>query len=363
MCTYTLQVITDARLRLRPQPKLPRRDHPAAPLFPVYVGHNLPDTISLRVLLRHFEEHNFWPDMERSTVVDTFGKRHGKLFFSDSDAADCAIAAVNGTKIGSFAIVVEHWESRVKQPLPSNSVRAKIVEQSAPRNVLPAEPSKLQKSIDVPHEWEGDLKAFSLKVVPSDSAEFNKVLLLMQKTMPSVRITKLERIQNEWLWNRYSQHCDEIKEKNGGVLMEKELFHGTGVNDPQHIYKGEEGFDMRFCVNGMWGRGSYFAANAKYSDRYAFTSRGGGIAGSRQMFLARVNIGETHECPPDRNLTMPPMKPSQASTSSSVQFSVVRYDSVTGITSGSQVYIVYDNRKAYPLYLITYTLALPSFLF
>ena len=522
---------------------LPRRDHPAAPLCPVYVGHNLPEAISLCVLLRHFQEHNFWPDREQSTIIDTPGKRHGKLFFSDSDAADCAIAVVNGTKIGSFTIIVEHWESRVKQPLsrarsvpiklsnchhtiskvelgsmvcdidptasvvfhqteltkpnwahincvdcssadkvvnrlhgtiihglplsvkvvgnnqhgstssinqpiPStpalqpapvrptsgtplfvsvkvsylpksateddirrrlwrissdvsvkvrdvadqkfnyayincsdkivadevvhclngrsvddNKLRAKIVEQPPPKSVLPVEPPKVQKSFDVPREWEGDLETFSLKEVPSDSADFSKVLLLMQKTMPTVRISKLERIQNKWLWNRYSQHCDEIKEKNGGVLMEKELFHGTGVNDPQLIYKGEEGFDMRFCNTGMWGRGIYFTASAKYSDRYAFTSRGGGIAGSRQMFLARVNIGETHECRPDRNLTMPPMKPSQASTSSSVQFSLVRYDSVTGITSGSQVYIVYDNRKAYPLYLITYTLALPSFLF
>ena len=445
MYTCTLQVTTDAMLRLRSQPQLPGRHHPAAPLFPVYVGHNLPDAISLHVLLRHFQEHSFWADTKQSTIIDTPGKRHGKLFFSDSDTADCAIAVVNGTKIGSFTVVVEHWESRVKQPLSrarsvplevaaklsnchhaipkeklesmvreidptasvvfhqteltkpnwahincvdhssadkvvtrlhgtiihglplsvklvgnnqrssassinrpipstpalqpaavrptsgigfsatvkvsyipkseteddilrllsrksevsvkvrdvadqkfnyayvnctskdvaeevvrcldgksvgSNSLRAKIVEQPPPKSVLPAEPPKLQTSFDVPREWEGDLETFSMKEVPPDSAEFNKVLLLMQKTMSSVRISRLERIQNRWLWNRYSQHCDEIKEKNGGMLMEKELFHGTGANDPQLIYKGEEGFDMRFCVKGMWGRGSYFAANA-----------------------------------------------------------------------------------------------------
>ena len=536
-----IQIALD--LRMQSQHKLPGRRHPAALLFPVYVGHNLPEAISRRVLLRHFQEQNFWPDTEQSTIIDTPGKRHGKMFFCDSDTADYAIAVVNGTKIGSFTVVVEQWESRVKQPLsrarsvpiklsnchhaipkeklesmvckidptasvvfhpteltkpnwahincvdhsladkvvtrlhgtiihglplsakvvgkdhhgtassinhpisstpalqpgavrpPSgtlffvsvkvsylpksateddirrrlwrissnvsikvrdvaeqkfnyayincsdksvadevvhclngrsvgdNKVRAKIVEQPPPRSVLPTEPPKLQKSFDVPREWEGDLETFSLKDVPPDSAEFNKVLLVMQKTMPSVRITKLGRIQNKWLWNRYSQHCDEIKEKNGGVLMEKELFHGTGVNDPQLIYKGEEGFDMRFCNTGMWGRGIYFTSSAQYSDRYAYTSRDSGIAGSRQMFLARVNIGETHECPPDRNLTMPPIKPSQASTSSSVQFSLVRYDSVTGVTKDTQVYIVYDNRKAYPLYLITYTLAHSSFFF
>ena len=32
-----------------------------------------------------------------------------------------------------------------------------------------------------------------------------------------------------------------------------------------------------------------------------------------------------------------------------------RYDSVSGDTGGSKVYITYDNDKAYPAYLITYT--------
>ena len=510
------------------QPKLPSD----LPLCPVYVGHNLPEAITLCVLMRHFMERNCRPDKEQSMIIDTPGKRHGKLFFHNQDAADCAIAVANGTKIGSFTVVVEHWESRVKQPLsrsrsvplklsnchhtipkeklesmvlkiaptasiffhpteptkpnwahincvdrssadkvvnrlhgtfihglplsvkvvandkhgiassshqhtsstPSlqpeavrsmsgnasvkvsylsksatkddllrrlrrisgasvkmrdaadqkfnyayinctnrkvaeevvhclnsrsvggNNLRAKIVEQASPRSVPPAvEPPKLQKSFDVPREWEGDLESFSLKDVPAESTEFKKMLLLMQQTMPSVKITKLERVQNKWLWNRYSQHCDEIKEKNGGVLMEKELFHGTGVNDPCLIYKGEEGFDVRFCRTGMWGRGNYFTANAIYSHRYAYATRNSSEVGCRQMFLARVNIGETYECRPDSTLTMPPVKPSSQPTSSSVPFSVVRYDSVTGVTNGSRVFVVYDNRKAYPLYLITYS--------
>ena len=134
-CLYIYCVATYLQiahyLRMQSQPKLPRRghpaaplchvlprrDHPAAPLCPVYVGHNLPEAISLCVLLRHFQEHKFWPDREQSTIIDTPGKQHGKLFFSDSDTADCAIAVVNGTKIGSFTVAVEHWESRVKQPL------------------------------------------------------------------------------------------------------------------------------------------------------------------------------------------------------------------------------------------------------
>ena len=255
------------------------------------------------------------------------------------------------------------------------SLRAKIVEQKTASSAVTVESPKEHKSFNTPREWDDDVKPFSLKDVPPGSAEYNKVLLLMQETMPSVKITKLERIQNKWLWNKYSQHCDEIKEKNGGVLMEKELFHGSGANDPKLIYNGEEGFDMRHSSSGMWGRGIYFAASASYSHRYAYSpdtkTTGSSFwqmfaasGGSRQMFLARVNIGEEHECLPDGSLTMPPAKPSshgQASTSSSVRFSMVRYDSVTGVTGNSRVYVVYDNRKAYPLYLISYTYTSSAF--
>jgi hypothetical protein len=42
--------------------------------------------------------------------------------------------------------------------------------------------------------------------------------------------------------------------------------------DPQTIYTGEEGFDMKYSKDGMWGRGLYFAQNAKYSDPYGYLS-------------------------------------------------------------------------------------------
>jgi hypothetical protein len=32
----------------------------------------------------------------------------------------------------------------------------------------------------------------------------------------------------------------------------------------------------------------------------------------------------------------------------------VRYDSVCGVTGGSRVFIVYENGRAYPEYLVTY---------
>jgi hypothetical protein len=48
--------------------------------------------------------------------------------------------------------------------------------------------------------------------------------------------------------------------------------------------------------------------------------------------------------PSDDSLVKPPDKPSGG-----------RYDTVSGDTNGSKVYIVYENGRAYPEYLVTYT--------
>lgn len=71
--------------------------------------------------------------------------------------------------------------------------------------------------------------------------------------------------------------------KNGRVVNEMELFHGTSSTDPKEIYGTEKGFDMRFSAKGMWGRANYFAVDASYSHHYAFTG-----SGYHEIFLAKV---------------------------------------------------------------------------
>ena len=67
-------------------------------------------------------------------------------------------------------------------------------------------------------------------------------------------------------------------------MQEMQLYHGTRATDPLLIYDGEEGFDMRFSANGMWGQAVYFAVNSSYSNSYAFNAPNG----SKQMFYAKV---------------------------------------------------------------------------
>ena len=104
---------------------------------------------------------------------------------------------------------------------------------------------------------------------------------------------------------------------------------------------------MQFAAEGYWGRGTYFAEKACYSHHYASSPN----ATTKQMFLAEVIVGDSCFCRPDRSLLVPPIKKEK----SDLGLAVERYDSVTGITGGSRVWIVYDNSKAYPSYLITYS--------
>ena len=264
--------------------------------------------------------------MERC-LEDVSARFHVQVHFTD--------AADSGTRTANLT----GWKVSI----------SKVVEEGR-KTLIELMEAGVTQEVSRPPEWEGDdsSSALSLKDVKPSSNEFIKVLSLMQRTLPNVRITKLERIQNEWLWTRYSQHRDLIKKKNQGTAQELDLFHGTRSNPPNLIYTGEEGFDMRFSAQGMWGTGNYFAVNASYSHAYAHPSL---ATGYRQMFLVKVVVGASCECPSNPSLRMPPEKQSKTTS----LFGVERYDSVSGTTKGSKVYIIYDNLKAYPFYLITYT--------
>lgn len=131
------------------------------------------------------------------------------------------------------------------------------------------------------------------------------------------------------------------RRNNGKPPLVLSLYHGTTDTEPSIIYKSEEGLDMRFSPGGYWGRALYFAVNSKYSDKYHFPLPDG----TKQMLSARVIIGNTIKLKPNKELSMPPLINA---------FSNDRYDSVTGVTGGSDVYMVYSNKKAYPEYVITY---------
>ena len=64
------------------------------------------------------------------------------------------------------------------------------------------------------------------------------------------------------------------------------------------------------------------------------------------MFMALVTLGKEIKLQSDRTLRQPPNQPGTN----------IPYDSVKGFTGGSDVFMIYSNKKAYPEYTITYKL-------
>ncbi len=77
------------------------------------------------------------------------------------------------------------------------------------------------------------------------------------------------------------------------------------------------------------------------------------VDGHREIFLVKVLTGDSYRCARNSSLRKPPEKP-HGLRSGKITFSKVDYDSVNGEADGSQVYMTYDNDKAYPAYLIKY---------
>lgn len=124
-----------------------------------------------------------------------------------------------------------------------------------------------------------------------------------------------------------------------------ELFHGTRQTPPSVVWNSEEGFDMRYSADGMWGRGCYFAVHAAYSHHQFTHQYMHKQKRFYQIFLAHVLTGESIDMNPDRGIRKPPLN---ASTGR-------HYDSITGITQGHRIYVLYKNEASFPAYLITYT--------
>ena len=123
----------------------------------------------------------------------------------------------------------------------------------------------------------------------------------------------------------------------------RRLWHGTGGTDPKRIGSGEDGLNIYYSNDGMWGNGLYSAQNAKYScPGYSFPVPG--LQKTYEVFLCEFVLGDCLKQDPTKGQKEPPINNNTG----------LRYDSVTGYTGGSDVFIVYKNTKVYPLFLVRY---------
>uniref|UniRef100_A0A3Q1FPB5 Poly (ADP-ribose) polymerase family, member 12a n=1 Tax=Acanthochromis polyacanthus TaxID=80966 RepID=A0A3Q1FPB5_9TELE len=206
-----------------------------------------------------------------------------------------------------------------------------------------ASPQSSSTAEIVPSYWDKNaLPEFGFKLIPlpKSAKEHNRIEMLFKLTMPQGKISSIQRIQNPSLWKVFQWQKDQMKDRNGGNLVnEQYLFHGTDESLIEAIC--EQNFDWRMCgVHGTaYGKGSYFAKDASYSDRYA-KIRG---TPNKIMFVALVLVGEYTKG--KSSYVRPPPKGG----------SWTLYDSCVDSESNPSIYVIFDKQQIYPEYLINYS--------
>ena len=123
------------------------------------------------------------------------------------------------------------------------------------------------------------------------------------------------------------------------------LFHGTRSYNPENIYLDkEESFNINFSSDtNYFGRGIYFADQAKYSDNYHHP-----VPRAKQMLFSLVLVGTSQEMKYEGKSN------DIKDTSYRDKLQRIKYESIKSHYSKSDIYIVYKSRRAYPEYLIEY---------
>ncbi|XP_047453038.1 protein mono-ADP-ribosyltransferase PARP12-like [Mugil cephalus] len=207
----------------------------------------------------------------------------------------------------------------------------------------PSQSSSSSIAESIPSQWDKNALpdvGYKLVLLSTNASEYNMIRTLFVRTLPQSKINSIQRIQNPSLWNLFQWQEDQMKKRNGGKLVDKKhLFHGTDESLIEAIC--EQNFDWRMCgVHGTaYGKGSYFARDASYSDRYAK------LKGNRNkiMFVALVLVGDYTRG--SSSYVRPPPKGS----------SKTLYDSCVDNEKDPSIYVIFEKQQIYPEYIITYS--------
>ncbi|XP_076841987.1 protein mono-ADP-ribosyltransferase PARP12-like [Brachyhypopomus gauderio] len=207
-----------------------------------------------------------------------------------------------------------------------------------------ASESSSSSSVVVPAHWDiGALPNYSYNIVhlTSSATDYKRVEMLFKRTMTTKRIHSIKRVQNPSLWKVYQWQKEQMKERTKGrEVEERYLFHGTDRSLVKPIC--EQNFDWRISgVHGsLYGKGSYFARDAKYSDKYTKPTVG---SGHKVMFVALVLVGEFTKG--TSSYLRPPQK------SRKLQF----YDSCVDNETNPAIFVIFEKYQIYPEYIIKYS--------
>ncbi|XP_048358120.1 protein mono-ADP-ribosyltransferase PARP12-like [Sphaerodactylus townsendi] len=208
-------------------------------------------------------------------------------------------------------------------------------------------------SSNIPSHWDRSALpelGYKLITLQSSSNEYRKVQVNFQRTMAKATIKKIQRIQNLALWEVFQWQKEQMKKANGGKdVDERMLFHGTAANHVDAIC--QQNFDWRICgVHGTaYGKGSYFARDASYSDNYCghnstVKTMFLALSISKTMFLSRVLVGEFTNG--SSHYLRPPAKEGK---------NTLFYDSCVNNIHNPSIFVIFEKHQIYPEYLIEYS--------
>ncbi|KAL3852373.1 hypothetical protein ACJMK2_016026 [Sinanodonta woodiana] len=240
-------------------------------------------------------------------------------------------------KIGETALDL------IKDPVLRQSVEA--------IHKLAASPAKTDKGTVIPVNWSSKEMMnddYQVKLDPNDKEpairdEYAMVAKHFMKSMPNAEIKTIKRVQNASLWECYIVQKKKMESKMGvGHANEMHLYHGTLPEIVDLICR--ENFDFRIAgtrVGALYGQGTYFALEARYSDGYAMTSNDN----TKFMFVVKVLVGKT--CIGNQDYRKPPyLDPDDKKKGS--------YDSCVNDVHRPTVFCVFDINQYYPEYIIEY---------
>ena len=153
------------------------------------------------------------------------------------------------------------------------------------------------------------------------------------------RIISIELCVNTVKWDSYCYKKRIMSKVLHGAVNEQLVFHGTAHPIIDSICN--HGFNRSYSHTAMYGHGTYFARDAKYSSEAQYAQPNS--SGEQQMLLCRILAGEP--CEGRQGMVQPSAKPSG-----------VLHESMVNDVADPSIYVLSAGSDdcAYPEYRITF---------
>lgn len=194
----------------------------------------------------------------------------------------------------------------------------------------------------LPSSWEAMDPDERLRIVdlPPWHTEHEQVLQLLHTSLQDVKVLKVERVQNPFIWRAMQNKIEELSVWYGDVdkVDIRTLFHGTDVEVIKHICT--ENFDWRLHGSRFgqkYGHGAYFATEADKALEYCTYD----LLNQRYLLVAQVVVGTAVQG--DSTMHCPPQNPATS----------IPYNSTVDDEFDPTIIVKYDKQEYYPQYIIT----------